>query len=240
MIKNFLNNEPTKRKQIVITPNGTISPVVRADKSVKNTQSSGTYQKAEAGDFIVVTIFELTGETCLKIYQATETHCVAPPKGCNLLGVIQALTPAVMNWLTSDDDNQFLPVGVGWDGIYSASDLVKIDLVSKRFPSNLPKDLSDRLIRAAYFTPNASLYSPPEVIAPALTPTITVKESEWDVMVVVDTNDVVHVTHLEHNVSISTVSGVSQIVLVRFKPLKVKGNEQLELKTYNVVNNSEV
>lgn len=232
MFKNLLNDGNVVRKQIVITPEGGVSNVVRADKNNKSATSVGTYQIGREGDYLISVIYNGSKEPSLKICKIKDGYLEKINDDTNLYLFFKYLNTAAVQWLCSNDDNPFLPAGAGWDGVHSGADLVKKMTVTQKLPYNMDEALRKRVLEAVYFTAKSIADKSPVMVLPSQL--LDVKKFQHAV-IVYETGEcsTLQINELPHPSGLK-LDDVAKVILIKFKQLKIAGDEQFDWELYDV------
>ena len=231
MLKNVKYHGGLCTKRIVFSvTTGLPKPVGRVDKNTKNDNAyAGTYQEISNGDLLVKSIWE-NGKPIV-------TMEVIGGKGTILDDIdftefLLNLNPLWIKWLTTDDNNVFLPKGCGWDGVFSENDKLKFVALQQNLPSNLPQEIVDRITKACYFTALKEIDKQWFIQHAGLNPVVPVS-SEYDLAIEEFTDGTSEVTVVNEEFAYQVTKETIRYILIKFIPLKVKGAEKLE---WNIIN----
>lgn len=227
MFKNFVNDGNIVKKQILINPTTGIVPVARADKNNKTAPTAGTYQQGETGDILCYVLFKEGEAPVMKMIKIKDGGVEPLENGFNYYNIMKWLNPLTTDWLLTLDDEPFLPAGVGWDGKYSQSDLVKKARISSRLPARIDQVFLERMINAGYFTSTKEVNKSTVHMQSKNCPLYHIKKKDFDYYVL-EQDGIVTINEIICDTSINVHENTKQLFLIKFNELKVKGNEQFQ------------
>lgn len=232
MFKNTKIHKGKLAKRIVYDlTTGEPKPVERVDKNTNaNNPNVGTYQEANNGDLIVKChwsndkpsiILDIYGDDNVKL------------KDIDASNFLINLNPLHIKWLTTKDNSMFLPKGCGWDGVFSESDKVKYLSLQNNLPKDLPESILDRISQACYYTGLKEVDKPWRSQQAKLKPILHV-EQDFDLAIEIFSDNTSEVTTITEATGFEITKDTVKFILIKFLPLKLKGNEKFEWETIQI------
>lgn len=135
-LKLMANHTPDKRA-VILNKYGAVAPVISATRhktSDGRIEIKTTYQDLERAQFVIMTEM-VRGEMILKVCR----YSTRDESFINIIDrpdmdqfertqVLKTVSPTILNWLhnlRAGDNDNFLPAGFGWDGIYTDTEIHK-------------------------------------------------------------------------------------------------------------------
>lgn len=226
MLKNVKYHSGKCTKRIVFNSvTGLPKPVARVDKNTKTDNTyAGTYQDITNGDLILRCIWE-NGVPILKLEVINEKD--KSVESIDFTQFLLNLNPLWLKWLTTNDDNLFLPKGCGWDGVFSENDKLKYVTLQQNLPAGLPQEIVDRIANACYFTSMKEVDKKWKVQHSSLSPLVAV-DKEFSIAIEEFRDGTSEVTTVTEDFAYQITKDTIKYLLIKFVPLKVKGAEKLE------------
>lgn len=223
-IKNFKIEENINNKFLVVNiKTGLPAPVTRADKSSPEGELRGTYQNYTVDEDVIIQSRLENGEPFITVYKFDKQNLKATE--VNIGRILGNLSMEAIKWLYEFDDNPFLPANVGWDGVYSQSDLFKRATILQALPTGLDENFIERLTKAGYFTPLKEVQKKPVYTTHVQKPILAIDKEVWSHAIIVY-DEIAIIREIIDSQTIKTGENINEIILFKFNPLKVKGNEQ--------------
>lgn len=230
------NGTGYSRFLVISHVDGNPRPVWRTDRKNKNNPDAGTYQRVEEKDLVIRSRF-IENETPNILFFEVEKIVGEVPQlkqtdTDNLYMFIKNINPVVTDWLTDKNNRQNLPAGIGWDGVHSELEILKLNKALSFLPAGVSSDIVDRYTRAAFYTAQAVFG---QTFAPVMrTHYPSINTGEFDTVILTDQNDDIVVKENTDEV-INIDENIKQVVTLKYHKLSNSVYEQVSLQVYNYI-----